>query len=241
MELYRIEKGSSSNSVALEMLEKQDIKEGSVIWVNEQTGGRGQGSNKWHSEAGKNLTVSIILKPHFLKAEDQFYLSKAMALAVADYTGLFASDVSIKWFNDILIHGKKVAGILIENTWQGNKIKDSVIGIGLNLNQDKFPADLPQAISLIMSTGVAFHLEESLKMLYSLVMTRYLQVKDKEFSLLDKDYHKILFGLSEKKKFYNEGGAFEAVIMEVEPSGFIRLKHNDGRIASYGMHDIRML
>ena len=80
MDLIRIEKGSSSNSKALEMIEKQDIKDGTVVWINEQTGGRGQGTNKWHSEAGKNLTVSIIFKPDFLKPENQFYLSKAMAL-----------------------------------------------------------------------------------------------------------------------------------------------------------------
>lgn len=241
MDLIRIEKGSSSNTIALEMIEKQDIKDGTVIWLNEQTEGRGQGTNKWHSDAGKNLTVSIIFKPDFLKPENQFYLSKAMALAVADYTGLFASDVTIKWFNDILIHGKKVAGLLIENTWQGNKIINAVVGIGLNVNQEKFPKDLPDAVSLKMSTGVPFNLEESLKMLHSLVITRYLQLKQNDFSQLDRDYHKILFGISSKKTFIREGETFDAVIMEVEPNGFIRLKHSDGKIKSYGMHDIKMI
>ena len=241
MDIIKIKNANSSNSFALEMLENKEISEGTVIWVENQTEGRGQQNNLWHSEPRMNLTISIVLKPDFLKPEHQFYLSKAVALGVADYVGLFAADVAIKWFNDILIHGKKVAGILIENTWQGNKIQNSVIGIGLNLNQEKFPQDLPNAVSLIMSTGVPFQLEESLKMLHNLVMTRYQQIKDKEFTLLDTDYHKMLFGLSEKKTFYKEGHSFEAVILEVEPSGFIRLKLEDGKIAAFGMHDVKMI
>lgn len=241
MEIIKITKGTSSNTIAMEKLEKENVNEGTVVWVDEQTEGRGQQNNTWQSETGKNLTFSIILSPKFLKPDKQFYLSKAIALGVSDYVGLFASDVSIKWFNDILVQGKKVAGILIENTWQGNNINNSVVGIGLNLNQETFPNELPNAVSLIMSTGVPFNIEESLHMLHSLIMSRYAQLKDNEFTAIDIDYHKVLFGLNEKKKFFANGQSFEAIIVEVEANGFLRLKHDDGKIASYGMHDIKML
>jgi BirA family transcriptional regulator, biotin operon repressor / biotin---[acetyl-CoA-carboxylase] ligase len=241
MEIIKIEKAESSNSVALELLDKKDMKEGTVVWVLNQTQGRGQRNNIWLSEPDMNLTISIILKPVFLKPEKQFYLSKAIALGVADYAGLFSSDVKVKWFNDILIGHKKLAGILIENVWLGQKISASVIGIGLNLNQEKFPKELPQAISLKMQTGVPFVLEESLKLLHGLILTRYTQLRDNQFTEIDKDYHSKLYGIGEIKSFTKEGEKFEAEIIEVEPNGHIRVKHSNGQIASYSMQDVRMI
>ena len=241
MEIMKIEKAGSSNSVALELIEKSDVKEGTVVWVLNQTQGRGQRNNTWLSEPGLNLTISIILKPVFLKPEKQFYLSKAITLGVADYAGLFSSDVKVKWFNDIFIGDKKLAGILIESIWLGQKISASVVGIGLNLNQEKFPGDIPQAISLKMQTGVPFILDESLKLLHGLILTRYLQLQDKQFTEIDREYHLKLYGLGEKKSFLKEGEIFEAEILEVEPNGHIRLKLSNGQIASYNMHEVKML
>jgi BirA family transcriptional regulator, biotin operon repressor / biotin---[acetyl-CoA-carboxylase] ligase len=241
MEIIKIEKAESSNSAALEMIEKNDLNEGTVVWVLNQTQGRGQRNNTWLSEPGLNLTISIILKPVFLKPYKQFYLSKAIALGVADYAGLFSSDVKVKWFNDILIGNKKLAGILIENVWLGQKISASVIGIGLNLNQEKFPKELPQAISLKMQTGVPFILDESLKLLHGLIIARYNQLHDNRYTEIDKDYHMKLYGLGEKKWFTKEVENFEAEILEVEPNGHIRLKLSNGQLASYSMQGIRML
>lgn len=241
MEIIKIEQASSSNSLALEMLEKKEVQEGTVIWVLNQTEGRGQRDHVWLSEPEQNLTISVILKPAFLKPEKQFYLSKAVALAVADYVGLFSSDVKIKWFNDIFIGHKKVAGILIENTLIGQKICASVIGIGLNLNQEKFSSEIPQAISLKMQTGVPFVLEESLKLLHGLLMTRYYQLKENQFKEIDKDYHSKLYGINELKSFVMDDKKFEAKILEVEANGHIRLLFPDGKIASYGMHEVRMV
>ena len=241
MEVIKIDQALSSNSLALEMLEKKEVQEGTVIWVLNQTEGKGQRNNVWLSEPAQNLTVSLILKPVFLNPENQFYLSKAIALGVADYVGLFSSEVKVKWFNDIFIHNKKVAGILIENAWVGKKMNSSVVGIGLNLNQEKFPPEISQAISLKMQTGVPFVLEESLKLLHGLLMTRYYQLKESQFKEIDKDYHSKLYGLGEIKFFYKNGEKFEAKILEVEPNGHIRLLMTDGKISSFGMHEIRML
>lgn len=241
MEIIKIKEAKSSNSVALEMLEKQDLKEGTVIWVENQTNGRGQNTNVWESEPGQNLTISIVLRPAFLKPENQAYLSKIVSLGLADYVGLFCSDVSVKWFNDIYIKDKKVAGILIENTWVGQKFNAAVIGIGLNLNQEKFPCNLANAVSLKMMTEVPFVLEESLKLLHGLIMTRYEQLKDSEFNNIDIKYNSLLYKCGKETSFVKDGEIFKAIIIKVEPNGHIQLKHNDGKVGCYGMHEIRMI
>jgi BirA family biotin operon repressor/biotin-[acetyl-CoA-carboxylase] ligase len=241
MKIIKIKEATSSNSLALEMLEKQDLNDGTLIWVENQTNGRGQNNNVWESESGQNLTFSIILKPSFLKPEHQAYLSKIVSLGLADYVGLFCSEVSVKWFNDIYIKNKKVAGILIENTWLGQKINTSVIGIGLNLNQEKFPTALPNAVSLKMMTEVPFVLEESLKLLHGLIMTRYEQLKESEFKNIDECYNSLLYRCGKECSFVKDGEIFKAVIIKVEPNGHIQLKHSDGKVGCYGMHEVRMI
>jgi len=241
MEIIKIQEAPSSNTVALEMLGKQNLSEGTVIWVENQTKGRGQNNNIWQSEPGKNLTFSIIFKPAFLKPENQFYLSKVISLGIADYVGLFCSNVAIKWFNDIFIEDKKVAGILIESLWLGQKINASVAGIGLNINQDKFPDNLSNAVSLKMKTAVPFVLEKSLRLLYELIITRYEQLKLNKFITIDKDYHSILYCLGQKCAFLKDNEMFKSVILGVEPNGYIKLKHDNDKIMCYGMHEIKML
>ncbi|NCO54329.1 MAG: biotin--[acetyl-CoA-carboxylase] ligase [Bacteroidetes bacterium CG02_land_8_20_14_3_00_31_25] len=241
MKTIKIKEANSSNSVALEMLDKQNVDEGTIIVVENQTSGRGQNENKWYSEPSKNLTFSIIFKPTFLKPENQFYLSKVISLGVVDYVGLFCSNIAIKWPNDICIENKKVAGILIENTWLGQKINASVVGIGINLNQEKFPSDLPNAISLKIMTQIPFNLDESLKLLTNLIFTRYTLLKLNDFKLIDKDYDALLYRKTKESSFTKNGEMFKATILGVETNGHLRLKHSDGRIANYGMHEIRMI
>lgn len=241
METIIIKEADSSNSVALELIEKQNVDEGTIFVVENQTNGRGQFENKWYSEPLKNLTFSIVFKPTFLTSESQFYFSKAVSLGVADYVGLFCSNVAIKWFNDIYIENKKVAGILIENTWLGQKINYSVVGIGINLNQEKFPADLPNAVSLKMMTQIPFNLDESLKLLSNLIFTRYTLLKLNDFKLIDKDYDALLYKKGKESTFLKNNEMFKATILGVEENGYLRLKHSDGKIANYGMHEIKMM
>ncbi len=241
MKIIKIKEAKSSNSAALELFEKQDLKEGTVIWVENQTNGRGQNTNVWESEPGQNLTISIVLRPLFLKPENQAYLSKIVSLGLADYVGLFCSEVSVKWFNDIFIRDKKVAGILIENTWLGQKFNASIIGIGLNLNQEKFSGSLPNAVSLKMMTEVPFVLEESLKLLHGLIMTRYEQLKESDFKKIDESYNSLLYRSGKECSFVKDGEIFKAIIIKVEANGHLQLKHNDGRVGCYGMHEIKMI
>ena len=122
-----------------------------------QTSGRGQAGNHWESEQGQNLLFSTRLKEIGLAATDQWFIN--MLVAVALYETLNAklstlnSTLTIKWPNDIYYGDKKLAGVLIENRLLGNRIVDSIIGIGLNLNQTKWHSDAPNPISLKQITG----------------------------------------------------------------------------------------
>jgi BirA family biotin operon repressor/biotin-[acetyl-CoA-carboxylase] ligase len=142
----------STNNYAKEYIAKSSPIDGTVILADEQYAGRGQTGNVWLSEPNKNLTFSLIYHTSFLLATEQFYLNMAVSLGIWSTVSNQLSTVKIKWPNDIYVNHQKIAGILIENTISGMYLKYSVIGIGLNVNQDTFPTDVP-ATSLKCLTG----------------------------------------------------------------------------------------
>lgn len=129
-----------------------------------QTSGRGQAGNHWESEQGQNLLFSTRLKEIGLAATDQWFIN--MLVAVALYETLntklstLNSTLTIKWPNDLYYGDKKLAGVLIENTLLGTRIADSIIGIGLNLNQTKWHSDAPNPVSLKQITGEDYDPDE---------------------------------------------------------------------------------
>jgi len=116
------------------------LMEGTVIMAENQFAGRGQQQNGWFTEAGKNLTFSLLLKPHFLDIADQFDMVRVISLGVFDaLEPLVGKKLKIKWPNDIYYGDHKLGGILIENLIQAGQIRNSIIGIGINVNQERFP------------------------------------------------------------------------------------------------------
>ena len=138
----------STNTHAADLLKKNNLPEGTIVYTNYQSAGRGYSGNRWESEDGKNLLISIVLFPSFIKPEDQFYISMAVSLGICDFLKRYIPDCSIKWPNDIYVNNDKIAGILIESSITGNKIEYTIAGIGLNINQEKFISDAPNPVSL---------------------------------------------------------------------------------------------
>src|SRR5690606_23125860 len=135
------------------------------VVANHQTNGRGQQGAGWDSEPEKNLTFSLLFQDLELPAHEHFKLNATISLTLLGFleeNGL--KNLSVKWSNDILSGNFKIAGILIENTLKNGKIKDSIIGIGLNVNQENFPG-LLQAASLKSLLGKDFDLDDLLKTL----------------------------------------------------------------------------
>ena len=121
--------------------QRHTLTERTAICAEYQTAGRGCGTNRWESERGKNLLFSLLLHPEQIHASKQFHISMAISLAITEALGQYIGNLSIKWPNDIYWKNGKLAGILIENTLQGTMIKDCIIGVGLNVNQQHFRSD----------------------------------------------------------------------------------------------------
>lgn len=229
---------TSTNTLARERLQLAKAIEGSVIFANEQTQGRGQLNSVWESNSGKNLLCSIVLSPVFITIDQQTYLNMAMCLAMLDTIKMFTPDANIKWPNDIYINKKKVAGLLLENAIQGDHIKYSIVGIGINVNQLDFV--VKSATSLCMETQHNIVVDDVLQLLLKHINHRYGMLKLKQWDMINKEYHQHLLGLNEECTFKTETEEFVGVIKGVDVHGLLMVKKGDS-IINYRVKEISML
>ena len=152
----------STNTLAMREAERGQ-ESGTVYLADEQTVGRGRGAHEWHSAAGSGLYVSILLRPAIAPA-DILWLSLAAGLAVQAAVGDVTSLApDIRWPNDLLLSGRKMGGILTELNAEVTRVRHAVIGIGLNVHQPSFPAELaPLATSLKIETAREWSRQELL-------------------------------------------------------------------------------
>lgn len=214
----------STNAYAQDLARQLKVPEGTVVITDNQTLGRGQRGNSWFCEPGKNLTFSLILYPPDLAADNQFVLTQLVSLAIADYVKSEYSkpdEVKIKWPNDIYVGNKKIAGILIENSLRGNLLSNSIIGIGLNINQLDF-GEL-KATSLALLTAKNFDLNASLEKVCSAIEARYLQWINKKQLILNAEYQKNLYLIQEPASFEIENRKVDGKIIGVNKSGKLLL------------------
>jgi BirA family biotin operon repressor/biotin-[acetyl-CoA-carboxylase] ligase len=236
--IVKLTEVDSTNNYLKKMLSNYaPLAEGTVIMADHQLAGRGQFGNTWHSQKGENLTISIYLSPSFLPATQQFDLSKAISLAIIDYlTHFFREDCKIKWPNDIYVGNDKLGGLLIENTISSGKIKNSIIGIGLNVNQTEFDG-LSHANSMKNILGKALDLHILLKELCNCVEQRYLQLKDNKTEILHKQYLEKLFRMNEMAGFIVGGEKVSGKIVNVSSSGALMVDMN-GQVKSFNFKEI---
>jgi BirA family biotin operon repressor/biotin-[acetyl-CoA-carboxylase] ligase len=236
--LLHLESVDSTNTYATALLRQGTATEGTVILADFQTQGRGQGGNRWFSDAGNNLLCSIILKPDFLMAGRQFYLSMCVSNAILDLVLPITQPVRIKWPNDILVNERKVAGILIENTIIGKNLGTSLIGIGLNVNQKVFPPDLPNPTSLCMATGKEYDLADSLSLLLKLFTTHINMLYCERYAEIKTIYLNNLWGLNDWALYTDASGIFEGRIADVADSGELMVVLRSGVMKQYGFKEI---
>jgi BirA family biotin operon repressor/biotin-[acetyl-CoA-carboxylase] ligase len=232
---------SSSNSYAAKLLKNDVIQEGTIIHANYQTAGRGQIGNTWESEEGKNLLISLILRPIMIKPSDQFIISKIVSLGICDYLRQHTDNVSIKWPNDIYINYDKIAGILIEVSIIRDEIENVIAGIGLNINQRTFKSDAPNPVSLSMITGKNYNLDECMKSLASYLDKRYKQLLQNNRLEIDSEYLENLYRFGEWNDFSDSNGSFEGKIISVNVSGRLQIEDHRGRVYEYGFKEVTFI
>ena len=228
----------STNSYAASLLREHEVAEGSVIYTNFQTAGRGQGGNKWESEENKNLLISIVLFPSMINPEDQFLLSMALSLGICDFLDQYTQAISIKWPNDIYVINDKIAGILIENSIMDDLIEHTIAGIGININQTKFLSEAPNPVSLSNLTGNQYDLGDCLIKLTSALDKRYKYLISGDIDIVERDYISRLYRFNEWSSFRDMNGIFNGRILKVNNTGILVVERENGTVNEYSFKEI---
>lgn len=203
-----------------------------VVVADYQTAGKGQGTNSWESERGKNLLFSVLYHPQRIPANRQFHISMAVSLAIADALGEHIGDVSIKWPNDIYWRNAKICGILIENRLLGQTIRDSIIGVGVNVNQRHFHSNAPNPVSLWQIHGHETDLELLLQSILD-KFTLYINKKEIKTQYLHQLYRRKGF-----HPYADKEGSFMAEIVDVEDDGHLLLCDDNGQQRRYAFKEV---
>jgi BirA family biotin operon repressor/biotin-[acetyl-CoA-carboxylase] ligase len=240
--LVSLKEVDSTNTFLKNILSNsKPVPDGTVIMAETQYAGRGQRENTWHAEPGKNLTFSLLLKPGFLSAQQQFDLTRAVSLGVYDALyPLLRDSLKIKWPNDIYYGDKKLGGMLIENILHGSQIKSAIIGIGLNVNQENFPDNAVNATSIKNILQRDYELKNILAEICNNIEAYYLHLKAGRFEHVRNIYLSRLYWLNEQRQFKSNGQVFDGVIKNVKDNGLLVIDQNGGEQV-YNLKEIEFL
>jgi len=228
----------STNQHLINLIESTPTEEGTAVVCFNQTNGRGQKGNKWLSEPGKNISYSIFIKPDFIPARNQFILSQVISLATKSFLDDFTRNISIKWPNDIYWNNQKIAGILIENKLKGDLIEYSVIGIGININQEIFPAELPNPTSLRVITGEEYDLKDLINKLNHKIEISLEELSHGTEEDIQRFYVNNLYRRDGFHAYRDKEHDFSAKIRGVSALGNLILEHEDGTVKNYPFKEI---
>lgn len=218
------------------------LSHASVVSTYNQTSGRGQRGNSWESEPHKNLSFSLLLRPQHIIARQQFFISEAVSIAIVNTLRRHISNhkVSIKWPNDIYVDDSKICGILIENTLSGCNIAQSIVGIGLNINQRIFLSDAPNPISLIHCISAETPLDKILNEVTDEIISTFDHYDStQQFDTLHETYISMLWR-GEGFHHYStpDGTQFMARISNVAPDGILSLTDTQGRTSTFAFKEV---
>lgn len=249
MNVIQLDSIPSTNTYLKELIEENpNLPNYTLVSAVEQTQGRGQKGNVWESRAGENLTISLYVRPnlHLAPKALPFDISIIAALAtrdvIAEYLPL--KEVQIKWPNDLLIDEKKVAGILIENGFNGEELEYCIIGIGVNVNQDSFEGTFPiPATSLFLEGEWKFDLHKIQNDIATSIQSLidHLPASLEEYRTI---YQEHLYRKGDPTKWYQLPGGepFQGTLLFVEPNGKLLLRNEmDGTTSAYAFKEIQFL
>lgn len=242
MNLIKLDAIDSTNDFLKKLSQNESIENLTVVTAKSQTNGRGQMGAKWNSEPHKNLTTSILIKDLLLDVNAIFGLNVAIALAVITaLEHLEIPDFAIKWPNDIVAENKKIGGILIENSIKSNGTIESIVGIGLNVNQTNFE-NLPKASSLKCILNKDFEVEDVLLRIYDEIKVNLLDVKNQDLSHLWARYNDKLFKKGIPMPFEDiNKKRFMGITQKVKLNGQLEILLEDDSLKCFQIKEIQML
>lgn len=234
----RLSSVDSTNNYAANMLNQGLLSHGTVILADEQTNGRGQRGSVWQSEPGLNIQMTVVLINKNMAVQEQRFLNCFVCIALVKFIESFGLKAEIKWPNDILVGNRKIAGILIENQLKDGLIASTLIGIGMNVNQEKF--DLLTATSLSKEMKSSFSITEVCDSLLHHLNSYCLKFSLRQFTELQTHYFENLWGYQKLKRFEDKNGIFNGTIIGITEEGFLQVQTKDGEI-KYDIKEIRFL
>lgn len=244
---HRLQTVHSTNSFLRELNGGDASFDMELATTEFQTAGRGQKGNSWESEQSKNLLFSILLHPVYVQPSKQFCISEAIALAVVKSLKEIvaeesvAKDFTVKWPNDIYWKNKKIAGILIENELFGSTIRDCIVGVGININQQNFISDAPNPVSLYNILGVNTNVEEVLDAIIKQFVANVSMIENGQTALLHKEYMDSLFRRKGIYPYRDADSEFMATINDVREDGRLILIDSDNKERIYEFKEVAIV
>ena len=236
-----LEQIDSTNAYLQRKQSEADIRNW-VVSADEQTAGKGMGSNGWESEVGKNLTFSLALDMSFLPAERQFLLSETVALAMVEILDhlLPTEKLKIKWPNDLYFGNRKLAGILINSTIKANMMDVSIIGIGLNVNQICFQDWPTHPISLKTITGKDYDLQPLLEQIAEHILIKVQQLRT-DPAAIEQEYLKRLFRYRTWADYKVEGTVLRLFMTGIDSFGRLQMLDEKNKTYCFDIKEIRFI
>lgn len=242
MTIIKLDATDSTNDFLKQLAATQAVENFTVVTANQQLKGKGQMGAVWKSESGKNLTFSILVYDVLETIESIYTLNVAVAVSVIQVLqDLQVPNLKIKWPNDIMSANKKIGGILIENVIKSEGKMQSIIGIGLNVNQKNFD-QLPQASSMYLIANQLYDCEKILLKIIKQIEVNILTILQKESTVLWDTYHQFLYKKDIPSVFENANGIkFMGIIQKVVPNGQLEVLLEDDSIVCYSLKEVKML
>ena len=243
MYLVKLDAIDSTNSYLRQLAKDKDLGKWAVVTAEYQSMGRGQKGAVWQSDRGKNMICSILVRLNDLKAKDQFLLNCAVSLGI--FNALIKYNLpklKIKWPNDIMSVSKKIGGILIENTLMGDEINQTIIGIGINVNQNAFSNELPSAVSVKQLTGKELDRDALLQEIIVSIQDQFELIFKRKYDALLQTYDQQLFRKNKAHMFEDkQGQRFMGVIKGVSQKGLLLVEDQEEIVAAYNFKEITYL
>lgn len=242
MRIIKVSATESTNILAREWYHLNRNTAPVCIHAYEQTSGRGQRGASWISNAGENLTFSVLYPKPTIKIQDQFVLSAGIGLAILlALKELKINDLKLKWPNDIMAGNLKVGGILIENILNNGSIGTAIIGVGLNVNQLSFPG-LPKASSLNLVSGRAFEIEKVRDLILKNIDRIMLNFQEGNAGGVLAEYEEKLFRKNKISTFQLPDDSFlTGIIKGITPTGLLKVEVEDSIIRTFDLKELKLL
>jgi len=222
----------STNNYAMQLIDADTAQPGLTITAKQQSQGKGQRGRLWIDVPDLSLLMSIITVPKYNLTE-QFLFNASVAVGIANVLQKLNEqwDIAIKWPNDIIVNDKKAGGVLIENVLRGSNWIYSIIGFGLNIKQDHFPAELPYATSLKISSGKDY----DIMMLRDMMREKILEYVSVGWSAKEilQQYNDYLYRRGQVQTFTLHSSEWQGIILAAEADGTLAVQLDNGNIVKY--------